>query len=653
MKTFNSNESSGPEKANPEDAESDLLRSFIDLDINGMEVGHDKQQLQEKTVTSCISSQEKLHWPPSKKVQDEFRKSAHSDLSHLTDLVPKFDRELKCSLHNNKFDSRDPIKHVWVQSKSVKIYDTEWLPDIERTIYYRPTVGDCKCYQTWTGASEKLLNISKNQIGKTVHIITYKMLLSYTWNFCKSGSTRHGYYQAHNNRMIFQYGVLQENILPWHIWNTAVTCFWEEILSMNPEKSFVCPDCGPRPDFLCMDGVCVGISVDNIKHQKDSDLFLQYSDKDILDAPDYKSRMFIKEKRNREIIRNACLQSKIPDLRKVNFEKDPGMLLIKDFFSALKSRNASDFPSPYCDILNDISSVSSTISMLQVNERSLIVKLIENLSLSNTQLMCEPASLNLKQELFKTFPLIYKRLDNVSRMPLNEGRIPEFVKSFYVKVLQFCKEYCDSLPVRDKSDYSQRNGEEIKTEMFPSFPLLREKNRYKADERGSRKDSDVWNGLCNKLFPENSQLTPGLFLVTCTCPQKRVYGFRKMVKGESPRIIFDLIMTRFEDQYNPTIIYDASCRAKEMGLNREPERFLKIKFASDPLHIENHTTCSASFQSTIHPEMKKLNKEACEQFNSLLRSVQSSISYMKFDNYLQALKIFIGFYNLRGVENMS
>ena len=190
---------------------------------------------------------------------------------------------------------------------------------------------------------------------------------------------------------------------------------------MNPEKSFVCPDCGPRPDFLCMDGACVGISVDNIKHQKDSDLFLQYSDKDILNVPDYKSRMFIKEKRNREIIRNACLQSKIPDLRKVNFEKDPGMLLIKDFFSALKSRNASDFPSPYCDILNDISSVSSTISMLQVNERSLIVKLIENLSLSNTQLMCEPASLNLKQELFKTFPLIYKRLNtqqvNISPSP--------------------------------------------------------------------------------------------------------------------------------------------------------------------------------------------------------------------------------------------
>ena len=87
-----------------------------------------------------------------------------------------------------------------------------------------------------------------------------------------------------------------------------------------------------------------------------------------------------------------------------------------------------------------------------------------------------------------------------------------------------------------------------------------------------------------------------------------------------------------------------------MGVNREPDRFLQMKFKSDPLHIDNHSTCSDSFQSTLHSIMRKLNKEACQQFNSLLRSVQASVSYMKFDNYLQALKIFIGFYNPRGTE---
>ena len=55
--------------------------------------------------------------------------------------------------------------------------------------------------------------MSKNQIGKVVHVVSYEKLLNYTWNFCKCGSTRHGFYQAHNNRMIYQYGVENEKNL--------------------------------------------------------------------------------------------------------------------------------------------------------------------------------------------------------------------------------------------------------------------------------------------------------------------------------------------------------------------------------------------------------------------------------------------------------
>ena len=30
-----------------------------------------------------------------------------------------------------------------------------------------------------------------------------------------------------------------------------------------------------------------------------------------------------------------------------------------------------------------------------------------------------------------------------------------------------------------------------------------------------------------------------------------------MLTGESPKMLFDIIMTRFEEDYNPQIIYDA------------------------------------------------------------------------------------------------
>ena len=116
--------------------------------------------------------------------------------------------------------------------------------------------------------------------------------------------------------------------------------------------------------------------------------------------------------------------------------------------------------------------------------------------------------------------------------------------------------------------------------------------------------------------------------------------------GKIPKSVKIFILSLID----PTIIYDASCRIKEYGLNREPARFTNIRFATDPLHSDNHTTCSQSFQSNLYSDLKAQNKEACEQFNSVLRSVQHSVTFMDFDNYLMALKVFISFHNLHGLE---
>ena len=77
-------------------------------------------------------------------------------------------------------------------------------------------------------------------------------------------------------------------------------------------------------------------------------------------------------------------------------------------------------------------------------------------------------------------------------------------------------------------------------------------------------------------------------------------------------------MTRFEEDYNPTIIYDASCLEKEVGMDREPEWFSELRIVSDPLHAANHTSCSEAFHSHTYFDLFEINKEAAEQFNSLL-----------------------------------
>ena len=130
-----------------------------------------------------------------------------------------------------------------------------------------------------------------------------------------------------------------------------------------------------------------------------------------------------------------------------------------------------------------------------------------------------------------------------------------------------------------------------------------------------------------KNFPAHAKLTPGLYLMTCGCKYKVIYGFSMMLTGESPRMLFDIIMTRFESDYNPEIIYDASW-VKEYGLNRELKRFMSIRITTDQFHQVNHKSCSVSFRSSKYLSLENINSEAFEQTNSVLRKTSSSTTYM-------------------------
>ena len=85
-------------------------------------------------------------------------------------------------------------------------------------------------------------------------------------------------------------------------------------------------------------------------------------------------------------------------------------------------------------------------------------------------------------------------------------------------------------------------------------------------------------------------------------------------------------------------------------LNREPKLALKMRFVSDPLNHDNHTFCSPAYKSTTYPDLRLINPEACEQFDSVLRCVQGSVSFMTYEHYFKLVQIFAMFYNMRGLE---
>ena len=79
--------------------------------------------------------------------------------------------------------------------------------------------------------------------------------------------------------------------------------------------------------------------------------------------------------------------------------------------------------------------------------------------------------------------------------------------------------------------------------------------------------------------------TWALYYVLLLSSEKGLW-VQKMVQGKSPHIISDLVTTRFEEWHNSNIIYDDTCRVKEMGLNREPERFMDILVGRQPHYMQ-------------------------------------------------------------------
>ena len=170
------------------------------------------------------------------------------------------------------------------------------------------------------------------------------------------------------------------------------------------------------------------------------------------------------------------------------------------------------------------------------------------------------ADLQTFQELKSKYPVWAEITNSLSAADVLNQEMADFL----IAIIEHTEQVFESAPIRSENDYCKRDGEEIFSQNFPNFLLLRERAQYSmhcnVEDEKSLKD------MCTKVFPSHNSLTPGLMIMTCACPQKIVYGFSLMTSSESPQMIFDVIMSRFPQNYSPQIIYDNACKSKEFGL---------------------------------------------------------------------------------------
>jgi hypothetical protein len=116
--------------------------------------------------------------------------------------------------------------------------------------------------------------------------------------------------------------------------------------------------------------------------------------------------------------------------------------------------------------------------------------------------------------------------------------------------------------------------------------------------------------VCPKYPYYHRHRTAGILACFCLDCQN-IVGFNAMHEFESPRSVFEVLFTRWEEP--PTVvIYDNACNLSIYAHTRESFFFRDTKFIIDRLHQHAHKRCSPVFLWELVAELYRQNSQILE-----------------------------------------
>ena len=94
------------------------------------------------------------------------------------------------------------------------------------------------------------------------------------------------------------------------------------------------------------------------------------------------------------------------------------------------------------------------------------------------------------------------------------------------------------------------------------------------------------------------------------------------------------------------ILYDFACSLEEYCLSREADFFKNTRFYHDIFHGFSHS-CSPCYSSKGLDDLTPVNTSNCEQFNSFLQCIKSSVKHMCQEHFMFYLQFMIDIWNER------
>ena len=563
-------------------------------------------------------------------------KHERGDLEFPLQLVPPYSDAVKCK-HGHLFNPGDPIQNGWISKKGAIIHkEAVTIEDENRTVFYRPSLGSCSCKQAYDGQDDLLLNLDDR------HLFYYGYLFQYLHLMLEGKNPLIAFLRASSRSFSVQSHTKPVSIkLLRQAWNA-----FARLLSIDFVESFSCPICGPSPSTVICDGTLTGFRKDlmetfeaeNPSHQSQQPV----------QGSSHSSRIMLKSRKSRELLLKysgynrdrKCIQNP-KNLSPSEFKqllallKKEGALPLAQVISHISSeshqRRASQ---PYREIMYELSLNTPVCGMIQIAGNSEALEAIRLISsgvdIRHIQYQCE---LKLLQNVA---PVI---ASCILKLPFTEP-IP-------ADVCSLLSQLCELLlaPFQDVTPQAIPDPPvDKKLSFFPSLPIVRGIPVYAADQlNSSQKPENV--DSCRKYASSHPTLTPGIF--TVYCPHAICYGFKVMRSHESPRHPFEIFLTRFH-QPPANIIYDNSCKLHQYILNRQPTHFQNTNFFVNRFHWRGHIGCSSGYSLDKYttPDITLINSQVNEQANAGLQWIKGQIAYMKPENFMFHVKLFLSVTNM-------
>ena len=162
----------------------------------------------------------------------------------------------------------------------------------------------------------------------------------------------------------------------------------------------------------------------------------------------------------------------------------------------------------------------------------------------------------------------------------------------------------------------------------------------------------VNNKITPYLFSRKKLLFTGLFHVGCCCQRNVTLGWEMMCGPESSHNLARLLMCRDINMGEgglEGVVFDFGCNLHNFLLNREPWEFQFKHVLVDSFHYRNHQACSSSYNTAAYKKFLPAGfyTTGCEQINSKISKIESSLHQMNYKSYFTMLKFFFAVQNLK------